>query len=553
MEFKIKCSLGEIIDKYTILMIKFKKSNNEQQKNNIKREYIELEQIIDINNNIIKGYIDKLFTVNIKLWELEDLIRYLSINKIYDDKYINCSENIHRTNDERYKIKREINEKFNSEIKEEKILQTIDISFNNSQNIILKEAKIDILTLNDKILHSQELFNKKNYQECYKLLLDNINIYDYKKYIPNINPVINYIIILLYSCFFTVNNILSIQKIDIECYDYLYKYLNLIENKNFVHYFTKIYIKINLYSKNYQKVKTSIKYLYPVKNNKLNINSDTSSYPYYNKITKNPVEVILIYSCGGLGDVIMLSRYIQEFCNYYNNYNIIYMLHEDGLHWIFTTIFKDVKNLEVKTKKTFNNKFNYHINLHEVAFILEKEYWDINNNYYLKNIVGSNISLNNIINKNKKNIVINWSGNKANINEHIRTIDLKLLVNVLKKHNNLNYISINKNLNDKEKRILKDNNILDLSNIIDNCNNSFYDTISILNNIDLVVSTDTSIVHLAGSMGIETICLLTTIREWRWTNDENSNWYPKMKLLRQKELSNWNNVLELLDNHLSKL
>ena len=67
------------------------------------------------------------------------------------------------------------------------------------------------------------------------------------------------------------------------------------------------------------------------------------------------------------------------------------------------------------------------------------------------------------------------------------------------------------------------------------------------------MSTDTSIVHLAGSMGIETICLLTTIREWRWTNDENSNWYPKMKLLRQKELSNWNNVLELLDNHLSKL
>lgn len=553
MELKIKCSLGEIIDKYTILMIKLKKSNNEQQKNNIKREYIELQQIIDINNNIIKGYIDKLFTVNIKLWELEDLIRYLSINKIYDDKYINCSENIHRTNDERYKIKREINEKFNSEIKEEKILQTIDISFNNSQNIILKEAKIDILTLNDKILHSQELFNKKNYQECYKLLLDNINIYDYKKYIPNINPDINYIIILLYSSFLTIDNLLSIQKIDIECYDYLYKYLNLIENKNFVDYFTKIYIKINLYSKNYQKVKTSIKYLYPVKNNKLNIYSDTSSYPDYNKITKNPVEVILIYSCGGLGDVIMLSRYIQEFCNYYNNYNIIYMLHEDGLHWIFTTIFKDVKNLEVKTKKTFNNKFNYHINLHEVAFILEKEYWDINNNYYLKNIVGSNISLNNIINKNKKNIVINWSGNKANQNEHIRTIDLKLLVNVLKKHNNLNYISINKNLNDKEKRILKDNNILDLSNIIDNCNNSFYDTISILNNIDLVVSTDTSIVHLAGSMGIETICLLTTIREWRWTNDENSNWYPKMKLLRQKELSNWNNVLELLDNHLSKL
>jgi ADP-heptose:LPS heptosyltransferase len=203
--------------------------------------------------------------------------------------------------------------------------------------------------------------------------------------------------------------------------------------------------------------------------------------------------------------------------------------------------------------KTFDNIFDYHINLHELPFILEKEYCNINNNYYLKNIVGSNIDLNSIINKNKKNIIINWKGNKLNLNENIRTIDLELLINILKKHNNLNYISINKNLNDKEKNILKDNNILDLSNIIDCGNNSFYDTITILNNIDLVVSTDTSIVHLAGSMGIETICLLSRMREWRWTNDNNTNWYPKMKLLRQNELLNWNNVLELLDNYLSKL
>ena len=553
MELKIKCSLGEIIDKYTILMIKLKKSNNEEQKNNIKQEYIELEQSIDINNNIIKEYIYKLFTINIKLWELEDLIRYLSINKIYDDKYINCSENIHKTNDERYKIKREINEKFNSEIKEEKILQTIYISSNNSQNIILKEIKINNLKLNDIILNSHELFHKNKYQECYKLLLEYINIYDYKEYIPNINPDINYTITLLYSSFLTIDNMLSIREIDTDCFDYLYKYIDLIENKNFVDYFKRQYIKINLYSKKYQKVKSLIKYLNPVENNDLNISPDTSFYPQYNKMRKTPVEVILIYSSGGLGDVIMLSRYMQEFCNFYNNYNIVYMLYDDKLYWLFSAIFKHVNNLQIKTMKTIDNIFDYHINLHELPFILEKEYSNINNNYYLKNIVGSNIDLNSIINKNKKNIIINWKGNKLNLNENCRSIDLELLINILKKHNNLNYISINKNLNDKEKNILKDNNILDLSNIIDCGNNSFYDTITILNNIDLVVSTDTSIVHLAGSMGIETICLLSRMREWRWTNDNNTNWYPKMKLLRQNELLNWNNVLELLDNYLSKL
>ena len=232
--YTVSCSFGEIVDKYTILMIKLKKSNNEEQKNNIKQEYIELEQIIDINNNIIKGYIYKLFTINIKLWELEDLIRYLSINKIYDDKYINCSENIHKTNDERYKIKREINEKFNSEIKVEKILQTIYISSNNSQNIILKEIKINNLKLNDIILNSQELFYKNKYQECYKLLLEYINIYDYKEYIPNINPDINYTITLLYSSFLTIDNILSIREIDTDCFDYLYKYIDLIADKSMI-------------------------------------------------------------------------------------------------------------------------------------------------------------------------------------------------------------------------------------------------------------------------------------------------------------------------------
>ena len=68
---------------------------------------------------------DELFTqlsdVNKTLWDLEDSIREKSKKKEFDNIYINYAEEIHIRNDERYKIKRKINEKYNSSIVEEKI------------------------------------------------------------------------------------------------------------------------------------------------------------------------------------------------------------------------------------------------------------------------------------------------------------------------------------------------------------------------------------------------------------------------------------------------
>ena len=74
------------------------------------------------------------------------------------------------------------------------------------------------------------------------------------------------------------------------------------------------------------------------------------------------------------------------------------------------------------------------------------------------------------------------------------------------------------------KKILEKYNVKDLSEIIDNDNEkAFYDSVTIMKNVDLVISTDTSIIHLAGSMGIKSVCLLTIGNEWRWTSDINTN------------------------------
>jgi ADP-heptose:LPS heptosyltransferase len=73
----------------------------------------------------------------------------------------------------------------------------------------------------------------------------------------------------------------------------------------------------------------------------------------------------------------------------------------------------------------------------------------------------------------------------------------------------------------------------------------FEDTAALLTEMDLVISVCTSFAHLAGSMGKECWVLLSFNADWRWFLDrEDSPWYPKTRLFRQKRLGDWAGVLD---------
>jgi ADP-heptose:LPS heptosyltransferase len=70
------------------------------------------------------------------------------------------------------------------------------------------------------------------------------------------------------------------------------------------------------------------------------------------------------------------------------------------------------------------------------------------------------------------------------------------------------------------------------------------DTASLLKNLDLIITVDTSVAHLAGALAIPTWVMIPFAPDWRWLLDrEDSPWYPTMRLFRQPEFGDWQSVL----------
>jgi len=79
----------------------------------------------------------------------------------------------------------------------------------------------------------------------------------------------------------------------------------------------------------------------------------------------------------------------------------------------------------------------------------------------------------------------------------------------------------------------------------DNINGRFMDTAAVIKNCDLIITADTSIVHLAGALGAPVWVILPYTAEWRWLHDRtDSPWYANMRLFRQKEPGNWQQVMQ---------
>ena len=127
---KIEVSNGEILYKITILVIKSKMITDPVKLKNINNELDELKPFLDVvgyvSNSTVNSLVKELESVNEKLWNVEDKLRDKERSKQFDDEFIKLARDVYFTNDERARIKKNLNEVTNSKLVEEKSYQKYD-------------------------------------------------------------------------------------------------------------------------------------------------------------------------------------------------------------------------------------------------------------------------------------------------------------------------------------------------------------------------------------------------------------------------------------------
>jgi len=118
---RIEVSVGEVVDKVTILEIKTEKFKNPEKLANVMKEYQILKKVMGKDGiTTDSDEFKRLKEVNLKLWHIEDDIRIKEQKKEFDDAFIELARSVYFENDVRAEIKKEINLKYNSELVEEK-------------------------------------------------------------------------------------------------------------------------------------------------------------------------------------------------------------------------------------------------------------------------------------------------------------------------------------------------------------------------------------------------------------------------------------------------
>ena len=267
------------------------------------------------------------------------------------------------------------------------------------------------------------------------------------------------------------------------------------------------------------------------------------------ELIDQPVEnkKILVYAEQGFGDTIQFVRYLQ-------------LLKDKKCHIIFICdkkLYDLFKNLECIDKiiisdnlKESEIEYDYQIALMSLPFYFKtnrenipafKSYLKVDDNLVndWKKIIKERENL-------KVGIV--WAGNPNNNRDKIRSMKLSQMLPVLSLKG-IDFYSLQvgpaaNQLNDIYYPIVR----------LDNHIRNFTDTAAIIKNLDLVISVDTSVVHLSGALGKPVWNLVSFLPDWRWLlSKKDTAWYPSMRLYRQQEKGDWQSVINEVRYDLQKL
>ena len=248
---------------------------------------------------------------------------------------------------------------------------------------------------------------------------------------------------------------------------------------------------------------------------------------------------ILVVAEDGLGNTIQFSRYLEILSQL--NCKIVFKCQEELHH-----LFEDMLYIEelINLDNDYED-FEYWVPLQNLINLLTP---DLNSNCPFPTAL--KIDDNKLlewetliaVNDNVK-IGINWQGSSLNPRVASNTVTLDKFNNIVKDPN-ATFISLQKGaaVSDIQKFKLEEN-IINYDLLMDTGTKKFLDTAAIVKYLDLVITTDTSIAHLAGSLGTQTWLLLPKVSDWRWLNSKDETiWYDNVRIYRQKIQGDWSEV-----------
>ena len=251
---------------------------------------------------------------------------------------------------------------------------------------------------------------------------------------------------------------------------------------------------------------------------------------------------ILVSHEQGLGDTIQFSRYVPK-------------LTELGARITFKvqapllSLLSGQLDCVTTSEIQINSKFDFQVPLLTLAKLFKTKISNIPPPINMK--VNSNAisrwkdQLN--LSKNTLNIGIAVSGNPMHANDLNRSMPLKYLSSLFPFGK---FFIIQKYINESDQNVLSHHKeVIFLGEEI----NDFVDTAAIVMNMDLIISVDTSLIHLAGSLNKPSLLMLPWCPEWRWLIDKSdSPWYPSLKIIRQKSPGDWDSVVTQIKIALEK-
>lgn len=256
---------------------------------------------------------------------------------------------------------------------------------------------------------------------------------------------------------------------------------------------------------------------------------------------------ILFFSEQGLGDTFNFIKFVFDFQRKYPS------------NQIELSVPSDLK--EIIEEQGFKNNispienFDLYCSIMDLPYLLNFNPKEIKESFYPYITTQKKCDFSSF--KNVFKIGICWAGNPRHSKDSFRSCYLH---NFRKIHNikNVKLFSLQKDLRNRvwpleEKQVNLGDNCEDLKIVnMGPFMKTWTDTASIINELDLVISVDTSILHLSAAMGKPTYGLISYLPDWRWgLEDSESFWYPNLKLFRQTSSDDWNSVFNEVHSKLN--